>query len=547
MLAKLVFGTMAAASVVVTAAYAQGVPTAPAMRQTSVGRIAVSTVPFPDDLIIRDATYTPTGKVLVSYISKGKNDPRDVNLAVIDDDGTNMRTIFSQVLPQREKDNGIRYMVFADNKRIALGDFIVECAPSIDVCTQSKLLPVVFPPEVASGDHVSHRWSEIVIASDNRHIAWTTLLSNYSALVFLGELRKEGNAYNVVNSRIISTPNPFTKDPAHADGVLPQPVRGGEVKQFVDGGRALSFVGASRRNMPASVVQDLASGKVDQVTDTPGYTETTIFSPDNRLGLTMTTRFSQRTDPAILGLMPLPYPASLDMKLSMFAYMYAVAGVRVTREGNIGPELINIRASKSRSDYEGVNLSLEPDWVFHSPMSWHPGGKKGMWIEGQRGTDDLRIRVVQLLDYRPAAAVKGAVPTTIPYASSDLSAVPAYGRASQGLSAKVYGRRSGYLTYRSDTKGVIEKTYFNFSDDAKATYSGSERMEMNPGGRSTYTAKVTLSGAQPGVMDLKITFGPLGGKLPSQIIFASDEAGAPLTRGYVEYAGQRLNVKTLVP
>ena len=52
--------------------------------------------------------------------------------------------------------------------------------------------------------------------------------------------------------------------------------------------------------------QDLRSGKVEAVTRTPGYDETTIFSPDERLGLTMTARFSEGTDLKILDLIPRP-------------------------------------------------------------------------------------------------------------------------------------------------------------------------------------------------------------------------------------------------
>src|SRR3546814_2734030 len=88
----------------------------------------------------------------------------------------------------------------------------------------------------------------MVVAPDDRHIAWTTLLANYSAMVFTGELQKEGAAYKIVNAQIVSTLDPFDPDPAHPDGVLPKPVRGGEVKQFVHGGTALSVVGAVHRS-----------------------------------------------------------------------------------------------------------------------------------------------------------------------------------------------------------------------------------------------------------------------------------------------------------
>src|SRR3546814_14758774 len=71
-------------------------------------------------------------------------------------------------------------------------------------------------------------------------------------------------------------------------------------------------------------------------------------------------------------------------------------------------------------------------------------------------------------------------------------------------------------------------------------------MQANPRGRSTYTAQIKLAGSTPGAMDLKMTFGPLGGKLPAQIVFTADEAGTPLTHGYAEYDGRRIDVRTLV-
>ena len=514
--------------------------------RSSFGRVEVSTIPFDARLTVRSATYTPSGKVLVSYAEDAAADPRDVKLAVMDDDGKNMRPFFAQRLPARPKDNGLRFMVFADNKRIFTGDYVIECAQSIDACEGPAVYPVEYPPEVAGGDHISHRWSEIIVAPDNRHIAWTTLLSNFSAIVFIGELQKDGASYKIVEPTIVSTLDPFKKDPNHPDGVLPQPVRGGEVKQFVHGGTAISLVGAVRRDLPDSVVQQLATGAKEAVTDTPGYTETTIFSPDERLGVTMTTRFSAPTDLAVLGLMPRPYPDSLNMGLSMLAYTYSVTGVRAARSGEIGPALIDIEASKSQDGYLGANLNTQDEWVFSSPMSWHPSSTKAMWLEVRRGSREKRMQRVRLPDYRPGASVPaGVTPRDIPYGSSDLSVVPTYARASGDINVKVYGRKSGYISYRRTPDGVVEKTYVDFSDDGRSTYSGTERTAANPQGRSTYTAKLKLSGPKAGVMDLKMTFGPLRGELPAEIIFAPDSSGVPLTHGYVEYDGRRLTVDAL--
>ncbi|MBV1686728.1 hypothetical protein KRR38_03330 [Novosphingobium sp. G106] len=536
----------AAAVTCTTIAAAQDTSTVQAVDR-EIGRVQIATVPVPANRILRTATFTPSGKILVTYSDKDDTDRQLVRLAIMDEDGRNFRPIFAQVLPKVEKDNGLRYMVFADNKRVFLGDFVVECVSSLDACTKSSLLPVEYPAEVAAGDHISHRWSEMIIAPDNLHVAWTTLLSNYSAIVFVGEMRRQGQGYRIVNPRIISTLDPFRKDPAHADGTLAIPVNGGEVKQFVAGGTGISLVGAVKRDLPDSVVQHLDTDLTEGITDTPGYTETTIFSPDERLGITMTARFS-KADPAILGLVPRPYPTSLNMSLPMLAYTYAVDGVRGERSGNIGPALIDIAKSKTREGYLGTNLSADEQWVFRSPMSWHPGGGKAMWIEGHRGDGAVRIRVATLPDYKagPKARMR-PFPRKIPGSSSDMSLVKPYAEKSQNIDVKVYGRNSGFITYRRTPEGVIEKTYSNFSDTPQAVYSGNERIEVNLGGRSTYTANVKLSGAKPGVMDLKMTFGPLRARLPAQLIFDRDASGMPLTHGYAEYEGRRLDAQNLAP
>lgn len=511
------------------------------------GRHIVSTIPLPADMIVRSATYTPAGKVLVSYARTADAPEREITLATLNDDGTGMRPFFTGRIPDRPKDNGLRFMVFPDDRRIFLGDFVIECTRPLDQCDDAKLLPVRYPAEVAEGDAIGHRWSEPIVAPDNRHLAWTTLLANYSALVLTGELRREGAGYVIAAPQIVSTLDPFRPDPAHADGVLPSPVRGGEVKQFVAGGTAISLAGAARRDLPDSVVLHLANGRNEAVTDTPGYTETSILSPDGRLGLTMTTRFSPGSNPAVLDLLPRPYPDSLNMGLSMFAYTYAVTGVRRDRPGSIGPALIELAPSQRRPGYRGTDLNTDPDWVYYSPMSWHPDGKRAMWLEGRRDDGGRRIQVVRLPDYRPGPAVPArATPDRVPYGIADLSAVAAYARSSHDSDIKVYGRASGQILYRR-TPTRIEKTYVRFSDDGRSVYSGTESLAIDPRGRSTYTARIELTGPRPGRMDLTITFGPMGGRLPAGIVFDRGADGLPLSRGFAEYDGQKLDVAALVP
>lgn len=513
----------------------------------AVGRYDVRTVPLPDDIVFSSATYTPSGSVLVEYHDNADADPRDLRLATMADDGSDFRQFFAQRLPERPKDNGIRQMVFPDNRRIFTGDFVIECATSLETCTNPALLPVRYPAEVADGRHISHRWSEIVIGPDNSHIAWTTLLADYSAVVLTGKLVRKGDEYTISDARIVSTIEPLLPDPEHPDGVLPQKFKGGEVKQFVAGGTALSLAGMTAYDIPDSVVQNLATGEMEPVTFTPGYTETTIFSPDERLGIVMTTRFSPGSNPAVLGLLPRPYPDSLNMNLSMLAYTYSVTGVRRDRPGNIGPALITIDRSSSDPSYVGINLNTSPDWVYRSPMSWHPSSKKAMWVEGARGSDRKRVQIVELLDYTAGPAVPARPwPKVLAGSSADLSLVPSLARRSQGIEARVYGRVSGHLDYRR-SGGMIEKTYSNFSDDGRHVYSGFERMDADPRGQSTYTAAIDLTGKVPGKMHLTVTFGPLSGTRPATLDFSPNADGLPASRGYAEYIGRRLEVAALVP
>lgn len=515
--------------------------------------VDVTTIPLPDGVHLLSATYTPSGRVLISYSPNASDGESDefVRLATMNDDGTDFRPFLNERLAFVPKNNGIRFMIFADNRRIFTGDYIVECMgpanSSLDNCPQPVVVPVAYPAEVAGGDDIAVRWSEIVVAPDNRHIAWTTLLANYSAVVFTGALEREAARYRITSPQIISTLDPFHADPAHADGRIPEQVRGGEVKQFVEGGRALSLAGAAQRDLPGSVVQDLASGTVTSISNPAAYTETTIFSPDERLGLTMSTRFSQSSDPGVLALLPRPYPASLNMGLAVYAYTYAVTGVRRGRPGSVGPVILDLAAARANPDTPGINLSLDADWVFSSPMSWHPSSERAMWIEGRRDSLERRIRVVRLSGHLGGASVPTAEFPRVERAITDLSVIHDYARRGREIDLRVYGRHTGYINYRRTNAGLIEKRYENYSDDGQSFWSGSERTIANPLVGATYVADVRLTGNEQGRMDIRMSFGPLGAQPPAAIIFAPDEAGVPQSRGYAEYRGQRREVAVLVP
>jgi hypothetical protein len=452
-------------------------------------------------------------------------------------------------------------MVFADNKRVLLGDYILECFPGIDSCEHTDLVPVEYPREIVDDPATLFHWSEIIIAPDNEHIAWTILRSDHGgAAAMIGKLIRQKDSYRVADARIISSLESLKKDPDRPGFFIPQPSLGGEVKQFVHGGRAISLVGSKDSVITDSVVQDLAVLKTERITKTPGYDETTIFSPDERLGIVMTTRGSPKTNPAVFGLLPRPHCYAMQGMIQIF-YLYAVAGVRTFRPGNIGPAIIDIERSIHEEGYNGVLLNdPEEQWVYYSPMSWHPSSKKAMWPEGLRlslgdGKEaKMRIRIAELLDYSPGAPVPaGKTPEHIPYAETDLSKLLRTGTDGADIEGKIAGRHSGHIRLRwrlkgtlADTAGTVEETYSNFSDDGKTFYNGYEKSSFSIREGSVYEADLTMSGAETGVMKLRVAFSKVAGFEPPKLLFEKTEDGKPKSYGYASYRGRTLNIEDML-
>ena len=101
-------------------------------------------------------------------------------------------------------------------------------------------------------------------------------------------------------------------------------------------------------------------------------------------------------------------------------------------------------------------------------------------------------------------------------------------RKANDIDVKVYGKMSGHIEYRRSAAN-IEKTYVNCSDDGRQVFTGPETMQVNPRGNSTYTADLRLTGSSSSILDLKMTFGPLGGERPAGLMFTPDTVRRSLT------------------
>ncbi|MBR5110555.1 MAG: hypothetical protein IK099_10190 [Clostridia bacterium] len=474
---------------------------------TEFGRIQIKDIPMPEGIVPQNAIYLTSGRLAINYSFPGEEKDR-VHIATLNDDGTGFREIFNGLAPMNPKANGFRFMPFPDNKRALIGDYVLETEPDLDTVnpTQSRMVPIRYPDEITSLPNLWMVWSEIIVHPDNEHMGFNAL--GAGAGVYVAKLRRTETEYVLDDVQTISITEE-RPDPDHPGCILSEPVRGGEIKQFVNGGRAVSMAGHGR-GAGGSIYQALDSREVREITQTPGYDETTIFSPDNRLGITMSTRFSPKTNSAFLGLIPRRGNLGTKALLTNLIYMYGVAGVRQGLEGNIGPALIDIERSQKEPNYLGVNLS-DPagEWAYYSPMSWHPSGRKVMWNEGQKRNigHGRRVMVAELLDHTPAAPIPACPLPEIPYAKPGVD--PAGNMMKIAKNERIAGRFSGAVTTTVGADGKRKTVYAYFSDDGKSFLDGWETA-ISPGmmtpGDSVYEAKMTLTGKHTGVMNCRVVF-----------------------------------------
>ena len=386
-------------------------------------------------------------------------------------------------------------------------------------------MPVIYPPEVLNLEGMYLIWSEIIVSPDE-HIGWSTLSLVHDNVNFIGKLEKNETNYIITNVQIISTLG-FIEYEDKEKGILKHDtLRGGEIKQFTNGGEALTLAGSGDMALAKSVFQNLVGFENYPLSFFNGYEETTIISPDGKLGLVMTTRFSPKTSSEILGYMPRPLCVYPLKKMNRYVYFYGVQEVRKARPGNIGPALIDIEESKSNPSYMGYDLHTE-EWAFRSPLSWNPNGKKAMFSETLKdgNNNKLRIRIVKLDNYKPSSIPETKkTPDNIPYAKPLDSLKDLKGGDVNGY---FNGKSSGIMIFNRTTT-FRQSEYINYSDDGKTFYNGFEKYETISQTTGKLTSNVVMSGEKQGEMNLTITMNLEGNIVEKQ--------------GYVNYNGKNINI-----
>ena len=206
-------------------------------------KTSLSNIPLPEDIQIDDGHYMFDGNIFICYKRSTTN---FTYFGVISDEGKNFKELYGEEFIVTDKANGIRLIPFRDNKRIYLGDFVFECNDTnktISECEKGVLIPVIYPEIVVKNPYTYKTWSEMVVAPDMVHVAWTSLNAACGAVDFLGKFQRTENSYEIVDCKIISTINFVEKDPSDESKLITKKIRGGEIKQFIEGGNALTLVG----------------------------------------------------------------------------------------------------------------------------------------------------------------------------------------------------------------------------------------------------------------------------------------------------------------
>ena len=495
----------------------------------------LSNIPLPEDIIIDDGHYMFDGNIFICYKRSTTN---FTYFGVISDDGKNFKELYGEEFIVSPLANGIRLIPFRDGKRIYLGDFVFECndtTKNISSCEKGVLIPVNYPEEVVNNTDTYKTWSEMVVAPDNIHVAWTSLNMACGAVDFLGKFKRTENSYEIEESKIISTINFVEPDPTDESILITKIPRGGEIKQFIEGGNALTLVGTQPDEFVKSVYQSLKTEEVYTYSHEPGYDETSILSPDEKLGITMSTRFSPKTNMAIFGLMPRPHCSLVLAKIVESVYTYAVTNVRKTRKGNVGPVLFVKEKSINDPNYHGIDLhDTEEKFVFCSPISWHPSNLKAIWPEVEKGTSNRRLRKLEISNYTPSAYPKIENTTdNVPYAL-DMSEMDNI-HFDQKTNGTIKGKKSGEIIYYNSgftqTHQTVKITYVNYSDDGKKFYNGEEEFIGDRTSKNIYKSNVILSGSESGQNNFTITFNTKSDLIKEE------------TEGYATYGGKTIKAE----
>ncbi|HPZ51124.1 MAG TPA: hypothetical protein PLA44_14830, partial [Propionibacteriaceae bacterium] len=239
--------------------------------------------------------------------------------------------------------------------------------------------------------------------------------------------------------------------------------------------------------------------------------------------------------------------------IAMAAYWYGIGGARKFGAGNIGPALVDLAKATTDRSYLGANLS-DPagEWIYFSPMSWHPDSRRAAWNEGVWGTEDQRrIRLVTALD-RAAGLPVPVVPTPTDISYAKPLTAENLQRSTAPTQGRIAGATSGYAEIaRTGGEGLgaattMTTTYVGYSDDGLTFLDGYETLATQSGtATTTYEADLRRTGEDPGEMVLRLNFTQASWNDPVHLSFDQAADGKPASWGHTTYGGTTLRVEDM--
>lgn len=403
--------------------------------------------------------------------------------------------------------------VFPDGKRILWGDFtrafVLECAPSVLDCRSRKLLPVDVGDQTPStGGAITLDNGVWHLAPDGRHLGWTASRLDTRPML-VGTLQRETDRYVTVDVRTINPPGPASltdTDPrgwTNAGALY-------ELKGFVRGGRAVTYVSSQFEGNPDVFEVDLATGKRTRITAHPDWDEDDAMSPDGRSLVVYSDRGMHRVDAAGL----LPRRSFIDYPLSANAAVYYV-GTPIGFQCDLQPWLLpgggddaGRLAGQPLYPYAGGEVHAQNNVPGRG--AWSPDSTKVALTEMSYRTGlGVNRLVVARLDRRPTRPMKVVASRVGSWAP----APSAYrGVTDSGATVTVRGLAAGTATISysgSIAAGGFSVTYDGYSDDGRSFVTGTETLDS--GGFSVVpahaTANLVITGAHTGHMTADYTIG----------------------------------------
>ena len=482
-------------------------------------KVTHTTIPLPaaieDGAYVYSPIWTIDGsRILFAFGFKGG----ERKLGLMAEDGTD----FVQLPLTIPKGHSTKPFPFKDGRRIFSGGVVVECTPSVLDCQSAEVIPVQFPaagdPRVIPGQVTT----EIRLAPDDVHIAWTSLRIDAPGVLAIGELRREPTQYVLDNVELLSAPTFFEGPPS--DLKRPSGPGGGEVKQFIDGGRSLVIgTGRSSRYTLDAAKINIATGEVTWLTDHPGWDETAIFSPDEKWFTLLTTRF-EPADLTLFGQVPHP-TFTAEMGFPLFGLAIGISSPQGgLDDDDRGPYLID--SFGDREGYFGQTLKSSDGYHFLPLARWHPDGTKIVWAEQKKESTvgrDTRIRMAHLVDRLPITKPVPVVTTPdAPWANSFEDLVHSgVANATGTLHGLVSGQTR--ITTSPDSLfllgGSAAATFTNHSDDGRTWANGTEDMQWSLKSEQTFESSVRVHGCSQGLSEMTVVFaGSLEGRIAGRTV-----------------------------